>query len=268
MNIFNTKNNIYVINILGTISYKRSSTSQNCCAYDVLEKLYNIEKDDRAKGIILRINSPGGTTGASLEIAEMIDYLRDNYYIISSIGDICTSGAYLIASQSSYIFATRMSLLGSIGVLMPCFNINEFSDKLGIQMKYLKSGKMKDIGNMFRDMTVEEEAYLNDILKYMHNEFILTVKNKRIIKNDEMFDGRFVDAKTALDNNLIDKFGNYYQALELLKRLIGDNEYNIIVDKPKNILLQQFSNFLTSSILNLLPSSLSINRPQAISKVF
>lgn len=254
--INNKEKKIYIIDLFGEITYNKTFNKQNCNAVticDRLENIYNDLNNNYTVGVLLHINSPGGTTGASEEIANMIKDLRKrNVIIISSVGDICTSGAYLVASQSNYIFANNMSLLGSIGVLMPCVNLNSFSDKTGITVNYLKSGKMKDIGNMFRDMTVEEKQYIENLLQDTHNEFIKYVLSSREIKDIEnMTDGRFVNANIALQNNLIDKIGTYYDAFNYLlhKLHCSKQDVQIVSFKEKSSIINQIISSFSSNIL-------------------
>ena len=258
-NIFNEKEKkIYIINLFGEINFNKSLNKMNCSAITVCEQLEKIYDDlDKSKniGILLHINSPGGTTGASEEIATMIkDLKKHNIIIVSSVGDICTSGAYLIASQSNYIFANRMSLIGSIGVLMPCVNLNSFSEKTGITVNYLKSGKMKDIGNIFRNMTIEEKQYIENLLHDTHNEFINYVLSAREIKNiEDMTDGRFINSNVALQNNLIDKIGTYHDAFNYLldKLHSSKKDIKIISFKDKSSIINQIiSSFSSNTLLN------------------
>lgn len=208
---------IDVINISGSITYfAKNNINANCCNAKEITSIIRDIIDDKSNQhiVIFRINSPGGTAAAGEEIANMINKLNiEKIYNIASVGDVACSAAYLIASQCNYIFANRFSLLGSIGVLMPIPNISNLSEKVGITVNFLKSGKMKDIGNMFRDMTDDEKQYIESILQRSHHQFIDFVKYKRNITNSDIFDGRFVDAECALENHLIDDYGSFDDAL-------------------------------------------------------
>lgn len=259
-NKFNEKEKrIYVIDIFGEISYSNKFHENNCNANTVLQQLYEIydKRNDYQIGILLHINSPGGTCGASEEIANMIAELRiDNIPIISSIGDICTSGAYLIASHSNYIFANKMSLIGSIGVLMPCLNATSLSEKLGIKIDYLKAGEKKDLGNAFRNMTPEEKEYIENMLKYTHKEFINAVKFYRQINNsEELTDGRFFNSSIALKNNFIDQYGGYFEALNYLLEKMNTTKDQVKIIKSKNK-----TSFIKNILSFLSPVSFSLNQ--------
>ena len=233
---------IHVINIYGSIMRTNSKFNQNTIDIDkLLEYLHDLYKDDKCKGILLRINSPGGSAGISEEIARLILHLRTKQiYVVTSIEDICASGAYLIASQSNYIFANKMSLVGSIGVILNIPNVTGLSKKIGVDFNTIKSGKMKDIGNMFREMTEEEKEYLQNIATKTHKTFVSMVTLQRELKNVEsMIDGKIVDTEMALQNNLIDAIGGKYDALDYLIKKMNTTSYNVIEYKQSVPLLKK-----------------------------
>ena len=204
---------------------------------DSLLEVKQTNKDDY-KGILLKINSPGGTAGTSEELAKLVFSLRQDVPVVASIGDSACSGAYMIAAASNYIFANTLSWTGSIGVIMTLPNFQELSKKLGVSFKTVKAGKMKDLGNPFREMTPDEELYLETLVKRAHEEFINFVKLTRpnATNLDELADGRVLDARTALENNLIDKLGTEDDALNFLMTEIlhGDRkDFSITDTAPK-----------------------------------
>ena len=252
INVINEKaNTIDVVDIIGTIAYTSNNkySANTVSSVEVVNNLRNILEDESTNHVVVfYINSPGGTAAAGEEIAMMINKLRrKNIKTVATIGDTGCSAAYLIASQCDIIFANRMSILGSIGVLMPIPNISALSDKLGIKVQYLKAGKMKDIGNMFREMTEEECDYIEQLLKESHADFIKMVRSRRDIEDDNMFDGRFVTAKIAMEKNLIDKYGNSDDAIEyVINELLKTERKNVKIKsyhKKKSILQYVFQSF-------------------------
>ena len=190
------------------------------------------------KGILLKINSPGGAAATSEELAKLVFSLRQDVPVVTSIGDSACSGAYMVAAASNYIFANTMSWTGSIGVIMVLPNYQELSKKFGVAFKTIKSGKMKDLGSPFREMSPDEEIYLETLVKKAHEEFINFIKLTRpnAINLDELADGRVLDARTALENNLIDKLGTEDDALNFLitEILHGDKkDFSITDTTPK-----------------------------------
>lgn len=199
---------------------------------------------DDYKGILLKINSPGGAAATSEELAKLVFSLRETVPVVTSIADSACSGAYMIAAASNYIFANTLSWTGSIGVIMMLPNFQELSKKIGMAVKTIKAGKMKDLGNPYREMTPEEELYLETLVKSAHAEFINFIKLTRPnSKNlEELADGRVLDAKTALENNLIDRLGTEDDALTYLitEILHGDEkDFSITDTAPKPSFLKR-----------------------------
>ena len=225
---------IYILDIFGEISASPSNSlgTKATNMQKVIKFLHKAEMKgpEEIAGIILRLNTPGGTTGTSEEIAMMIGKVRRiGIPVVASIADICCSGGYWIASACDYIFANRTSMTGSIGVIMQVPNFKGLSEKLGVQYVTIKSGKMKDIGNPFRELSDEEETFLKEHAKEAHDIFINEVVKNRNLKsiNLELFDGRPFSAVFAKENNLIDEIGTFYDALEYLLDKTNESENNV-----------------------------------------
>lgn len=213
----------------------------------MLDFLYDyLDEDERIDGLLLRMNTPGGTAGASEELAQLIARLKEERTIpvVATIADLCCSGGYMIACAADAIYANRGSMTGSIGCILQIPNVEGLSEKIGVTYVTIKSGRMKDIGNPTRKMTEEERTYLESFAKETHDAFIAHVtKHRPQIKNtEEMFDGRPVGAVLAKENELIDAFGGYYDAYEdLLQRMGEEDDKNIEVHefKRKKTLIQK-----------------------------
>lgn len=256
------KKKVYVIDVFGVIEAASSSIAlsrKNTDMQEVMKILHKIasKEEDKAVGVIMRLNTPGGTTGTSEEVAMMVEKVREKGIpVVASIADICCSGGYWIASACDYIFANRTSMTGSIGVIMQLPNINGLSDKLGIKQVTVKAGKMKDIGNPFRDLTEEERAFLQDHAEETHEIFKEAVrKNRHEIPADvpEIFDGRPFSAQFALENHLIDEIGTFYDALAYLLHQTGVEEKDISLQrngKKNGLLAKLFSLELDDSLLS------------------
>ena len=185
MNLLKRKKNIRVISIEGEIKAKNTSmiNKQSESQLDLLEKLYTIEIDDNIYGVLLRIDSPGGAAGTSEEIYQAIKAIATKKPVVASIGNTGCSGAYMIACAADYIMATKMAIVGSVGVIMQIPNVSKVKEKIGIDMITIKSGKMKDIGNMFRDMNEEERAFIQALSNECHQDFIDLVVEYRFKNN-------------------------------------------------------------------------------------
>jgi len=251
MNIFSRKK-ILKLYLEGEISSNASKFAANNSVQKLKSSLLELKQKNNAnyKGVLLKINSPGGAAATSEELAKLVFSLRQTVPIVSSISDSACSGAYMIAAASNYIFANTMSWTGSIGVIMVLNNYIELSKKLGVSFKTIKSGKMKDLGNPFREMTPDEELYLETLVKKAHEEFVNFIKLTRpnATNLDELADGRVLDARTALENNLIDKLGTEDDALTfLITDILHGNEkdFSVTDTAPKPNFLQRILNLNT-----------------------
>lgn len=223
---FPRKSKILVLKLSGVIDYGIKEVnlfSRGKTSIESLMKTFDeIAEFNKLgyKGVLLRINSSGGSASASEELAKTIIRMKEKTKIpiVVSVGNLACSGAYEVACTGDYIFANRGSLLGSIGVIMSIPNYKELGEKIGYLPKTIKGGRMKDIGNPFRDMTKEEENYLELIIKRTHQDFIdLVLSQRPYISNlKEMTDGRILDSYLAKENHLIDEIGTYYNALDYL----------------------------------------------------
>ena len=245
MDIFSHKK-ILKLYLNGEITSSESKVSTGNSVQKLKSTLLEVKQTnkDKYKGILLKINSPGGTAATSEELARLILSLREDVPVVVSIGDNACSGAYMIAAASNYIFANTMSWTGSVGVIMTLPNYQELAKKLGVSIKTIKSGKMKDLGNPFREMTPEEEIYLETLVKKAHEEFVNFIKLTRpnAINLDELADGRVLDARTALENNLIDRLGTEDDALTfLITEILHGNEkdFSITDTAPKPSFLKK-----------------------------
>lgn len=193
------------------------SQSQGTASERVMRELQQARNDPRAKAVLLRINSPGGSASAAQEIAEEVDKIKSaGKPVVVSMGDLCASAGYWIASRGDYLFASPASMTGSIGVYIDYNNIEELMNKLGIHNEKIKSGAHKDILSFSRPMTGEERAMLQQMVDDIYNQFLHVVADGRhmdVEKVRAIADGRIFTGQQALSAGLIDAVGNYYDAL-------------------------------------------------------
>ena len=241
-----------LITISGTISQKEEAN-----ANDIINLLNKSLKNNYVKGIILKINSPGGTPVQSHMIYNHIIKLKkknSKIKIYSIIEDIGTSGAYLIASSTNKIYSNQSSIIGSIGVILNSFNFNNFIKKIGIEKKLFTSGKSKGILDPFSEQKLDELIIINKTLTIVHEEFIKYVKygrGSRLKYNKDLFSGKVWIGKEALKIGLID---GYYNINSIAKNIIG--EKNIFNYSKNNNLLNKINkninNIIKINPLNLL----------------
>ena len=188
-----------------------------------LDSIRKIKDNEAIKGMIVRINSPGGTVGSSQEIYSSLVDLNKSIPVVSSIVDVGASGGYLVACGSSYIFANSGSITGSIGVISQYYDISELMKFLKLDVEIVKSGRLKDMGNPTKKLRDDERKLLNALLKDVHGQFQLVVQERRGLTDREIkniSDGRIFSGNQALKLKLIDGIGGLESAKEYIEKKI------------------------------------------------
>ena len=235
-----SKDYIAVIRIDGAIyggpqSDSVFTASTGAASEQIMYEMEQARKDNRVKAVLLRINSPGGSTGATQEIAEEMDKIKSSGKpIIISMRDMCASAGYWLASKGDYVFANPATLTGSIGVYMDYTNMEELMNKLGIKNQKIKSGAHKDILSMYRPMTEEETSMIQKMVDDIYFQFIKTVADGRHMELEKVksfADGRILTGQQAMDLGMVDAMGNYYDALNYAAGRVGIEGEDIPVKK-------------------------------------
>ena len=193
----------------------------------IMAQLRRLADDDDIKAILVRIDSPGGTVGASQEIYSELRRMSESIPVVCSMGDMAASGGYYIASACDFIFANAGTLTGSIGVIMQTPYLGGIADKFSFQMRTIKAGANKDLGNSFRQMTPEESALLQAMLNDVHNHFIHDVALGRGLDEEEVrpwADGRVLTGSEALEHGFVDKLGSQNDAIRYAAKKAGLSE--------------------------------------------
>mgnify|MGYP003972618863 CR=1 FL=1 len=235
-----SKKGIAVVDIYGPISFPQYSTNLIPAGANLtLSQLTQIRQDDNVKGLILRINSPGGTVGASQEIYHAIKKIKDekNIPIVAQIGDVGASGAYYAALGADTIFSNPGSLVGSIGVIIGNVSIDEFAQKYGLDYNVYKSGAYKDILSMWRESSKQEKELLQNLVDNVFEQFQADfIDSRKISKKDaeKVSQGQIYTGLQALELNLIDKIGGYEDSLVYIGELTGLGANPTIINKYNN----------------------------------
>jgi protease IV len=213
---FGLGDRIAVIPIEGTITDDR----------ETLEQIRRFRDDRSVKGYVVAINSPGGSVGPSQSIYSELKKLReeDDRPVVASIGGVGASGGYYIALGADSIFALPGSLTGSIGVIMELPEIRELMDKVGVEMRTIKSAAGKDVGSMFREMTPADSAILNALVQDVYDQFVDAVATERKIARATLLpvaDGRVMTGRQAQRSGLVDRLGNVRDAVAAAGRMAG-----------------------------------------------
>jgi len=225
---------------------------------EILKELKAFEEDSTIKAVLLRIDSPGGSVGASQEIWKEVLRIREKKPVVASLGNVAASGAYYVACAASKVLANPGTLTGSIGVAMYFTDLEELMRKIGIKTHVIKSGSYKDTGSPFRGLTPQEKELLQGLLKVVHEQFVKAVSQSRnlpIEKVYEIADGRLFSGEEALRLNLVDELGNFQDALRVAKELGGiKGEPELVYPKRKvSFLKLLLEGFGQGSLEDLLP---------------
>lgn len=233
-----------VIDIRGPIDADQSASADN-----INSALDMAFESKLVKGIILRINSPGGSPVQARQIYDKIQSLNaknDKVKVYALIEDLGTSAAYLIASSTEEIHADKTSIVGSIGVIMEGFGFPDSMQKLGVERRLYMAGKNKALLDPFSPRNPEQEHFLQQELDMVHQAFIQNVRNgrkDRLKETPEMFSGLFWSGEHALRLGLIDGHKN---AGEIAKELI--NAENMVDYTPGISVIDRIANRIGANL--------------------
>ncbi|MDN3018221.1 signal peptide peptidase SppA [Paenibacillus sp. BSR1-1] len=190
---------------------------------EFMKKLNYIKKDNTVKGIIIKVNSPGGGVVESAEIHDrLMEVQRDTKKpVYISMGSMAASGGYYISTAAKKIYASPETLTGSLGVIMEGINYQGLADKYGVDFVTIKSGKYKDIMSPTRKMTDEERQILQRMIDNSYEGFVKVISEGRHMTVEQVkkiADGRVYDGRQAKDLNLIDGFGYLDDVISEMKR--------------------------------------------------
>lgn len=207
-------------------------------AEHVIRRLDELEQNGDIRAIVIRINSPGGTVGATQEIYEKLWRLRKkNIPLVASMGEIAASGGYYIASACNIIVANHGTITGSIGVIAMSPNLRGLFEKLGISMTVIKSGKYKDILSAFREISPEERQLIQEIIDSSYRKFLKDVARGRQMSESDIApiaDGRVMGGETALKYKLIDVLGTFEDSLDKARQMAKLSEDAPVYDEIRS----------------------------------
>jgi len=206
---------------------------------DILSRIYyRLEKaseDKTVKGVILRLDTPGGeVTASDILYNEVLRFKeKTGLPVVGLMMGVAASGGYYVASACDYIMAHPSTLTGSIGVISVFPNLQELFSKIGIKVNVIKSGQMKDSGGLWRDFTEEEKRIFQTIIDDYYQKFVEVVhqNRKEYLSREELVkiaDGRVYTGTQAFDLKLIDEIGYFDQALEKILSLAALEEAKVI----------------------------------------
>ncbi len=287
--IISNINKIAVIELEGPIaaSYESNFFSREANASTLLKSLIATQTDNEIKGIIIKINSPGGTVAMSQNIYNQIIKLRQKKPVVVVLDDVAASGGYYIASAADRIIAQEGSLTGSIGVIFSFMDYhNLLTNKLAINPVVIKSGKYKDIGSGTREMTLDERALMQEIIDDSYEQFVSAITKGRIQRTDKYSavksdltaenlknyaDGRVFTGRQAQRIGFVDSIGDIDTAKDTIEKMAQEKFNNDLPAKlinynRKSTFSEYFSSFAEYNaktnlqITDFIPTSMILTR--------
>ncbi|MBI5476919.1 MAG: signal peptide peptidase SppA [Ignavibacteriales bacterium] len=207
---------------------------------DIVRQLKKFREDRSIRGILFRVDSPGGGVVASQEIyQEVLNTKIQGKPVVVSMGSLAASGGYYVSCPANKIVANSGTLTGSIGVISQFMEYDSLLGKIGVSVNTIKSGKFKDAGNPFRKMTADDKEYFQKLMNDVHKQFINAVEIQRKLEHDSIVayaDGRVFTGEQALNMGLVDTIGTYEDAIKILAKLAGiHGEPSIVKERKRGL---------------------------------
>lgn len=237
-----------LVEVKGVIAPEAEASADN-----IVSGLRDAFEDADTKGVILRINSPGGSPVQAGYINDEIARLKDEHSdipVYAVIADVCASGGYYIAAAADEIYADKSSIVGSIGVMMNGFGFVEAMQEIGVERRLLTAGENKGIMDPFSPLRDQDKQHIQTILDELHQQFITAVKagrGERLKDIEGLFSGLFWSGEESVNLGLVDGLGS---SSYVARELIGAED---IVDfTPKKDLWTRLADRIGASVANTL----------------
>jgi protease IV len=256
------KPKVAVIVAEGEIHSGTGPAEQAIYSDDLSSLIRELNKDEEIKGVVLRINSPGGSALASDVIWRSLEYLKKNKTLVSSFSDVAASGGYYIAAGSHYIYADPMTITGSIGVFGLMFNTGKFfENKLGLTFDGVKTHPSSDMMSGVRPMTPYELNVVQTNVNDIYHTFVSVVKQGRPNFEDiegviAVAEGRVWSGVQAKQVGLIDAFGGLEQAIQKTAELAKLKDFDVVLYPQEKKIFDRF--FESLGGVSLLPEWIKV----------
>lgn len=211
----------------------------------IVARVQQAKEDKSVKALVLRIDSPGGSVGASQEIYRALeDFKSSGKPLLVSMGNVSASGGYYISAPADVIFANPGTITGSIGVIVQHTELKELLEKLGVRTTTIKTGKFKDTLSPFRSLSEEEKEYLQKTVEDAYEQFlqaVLKYRSKKIgeEKLREVADGRVFTGRVAKELGLVDELGNLQDAINRARQLAKVPEARVFYMEDRRGLIRR-----------------------------
>ena len=220
-------------------------------ADETLRVIKRYMDDGDMKAVVVRIDSPGGAVAPSQEIYDELKKLAEKKTVVCSMGNLAASGGFYIAMACPHILAEPGTLTGSIGVISQFPNVKGLVERFHVKMETIKSGKLKDAGNPFREMTPEDRAYWQSLIDQVYLQFLQAVVESRDLPEEEVrkiADGRVLTGQQAQQLGLIDELGNFNDAVDTAKEEAGLSGEPRLVYPPEERSSRIFEDLLGGAV--------------------
>lgn len=198
---------------------------------ELLKRLQRITESDRVKGVVLSIDSPGGTTAGGEAIYLAVRKMAETKPVVAQVSTLAASAGYMIASAADHIVARQSSIVGSIGVLVQFPDVTGLMDKIGVKLEGVKSSPLKAEPSPFTPTTDEERDMLRALVMDSYDWFVGIVDERRPLNRTEVLavaDGSIFTGRQGLEKKLVDALGGQDEAVEWLASKGVDAELEVV----------------------------------------
>ena len=237
----------------------------------LLKQIEHVGKDDKVKGVLLVVDSPGGLVADSHQIYHRLKELIVKKPVFVQMKRIAASGGYYIAmgaGPEGRIFAEPTTWTGSIGVIIPHYDVSKLADKLGVVSSPLKTGEFKDALSPFRELTDNEKKLWERILDQSYQKFISIIDENRTGLDAEgvktLATGQIFTADDALANKLVDEIGYEEDSLKALQTKLGLTSVRVVKYEAQTTLLEQLMGMQSKAQVDPWKAILEASVPRAM----
>ncbi len=228
-------------NKIAVIHYNKEVTEEFTTT--VMEKMDEIRDDNSFKSVLFIMGSPGGSPTASEELSEYLKEFQKDKNITMYVDSIAASGGYYIASAIKPLIANKNAIVGSIGVIMPHYNLGELAKKVGVEEDFMAAGEFKKPISFFAKIDNKNKRYMTEhLLKPTYENFVASVAKNRGLTKEQVLkvaDGKIYVANIPeIKGVLVDKISSLYKVKKMIRQNYGNkvNFINIDLDKEPSFL--------------------------------
>ena len=230
---------------------------------EVVQQLRDFEEEEQIRGVIVRVNSPGGAVAPSQEIYQAVRRLGEEKPVVVSMGTVAASGGYYVACGGEKIFANSGTITGSIGVITQFFNVERLVERVDLEVHTVKSGEYKDAGSPFRPFEPQDEAIFSEMVFDIHDQFVEDIAECRDLDRSQVAqvaDGRVFTGRQAVDLELVDEIGSLRDAVDYLSAELGLDDPPLVY--PPEERLGFFSELFSVAIDSSITEAKDQTRPR------